>query len=162
MIVDGNFFQESIGGDMNESQMRDRIMELIVSQKLAVLATQKDEQPYNCLVALAGTADLRDLLFSTSRSTRKYDELKNNPRVSILIDNRSNKESDFDSAVAVTAIGRAMEARGVDRDNLANMGYELDYRKYTSGPINAVYYDWKHGTLWGGASNYGEDYGIAW
>ena len=48
------------------------------------------------------------------------------------------------------------------RDNLANMGYKLDYRKYTSGPINAVYYDWKHGTLWGGASNYGEDYGIAW
>ena len=48
------------------------------------------------------------------------------------------------------------------RDNLANMGYELDYSKYTSGPINAIYYDWKHGTLWGGASNYGEDYGIAW
>lgn len=48
------------------------------------------------------------------------------------------------------------------RDNLANMGYKLDYRKYTSGPINAIYYDWKHGTFWGGASNFGEDYGIAW
>jgi gamma-glutamyltranspeptidase/glutathione hydrolase len=48
------------------------------------------------------------------------------------------------------------------RDNLANMGYKLDYRKYTSGPINAIYYDWKHGTFWGGSSNYGEDYGIAW
>jgi gamma-glutamyltranspeptidase/glutathione hydrolase len=47
-------------------------------------------------------------------------------------------------------------------DNLANMGYEVSYRRYTSGPINAVYFDWKHGTLWGGASNYGEDYGIAW
>lgn len=48
------------------------------------------------------------------------------------------------------------------RDNLADMGYELDYRKYTSGPITAIYYDWKHGTFWGGASNFGEDYGIAW
>jgi len=48
------------------------------------------------------------------------------------------------------------------RDNLANMGYKLDYRKYTSGPINAIYYDWVHGTFWGGASNFGEDYGIAW
>ena len=48
------------------------------------------------------------------------------------------------------------------RDNLANMGYKLDYRKYTSGPITAIYYDWKHGTFWGGASNFGEDYGIAW
>ena len=106
---------------MNESQLRDRIRELLVSQKLAVLATQKDEQPYNCLVAIAGTVDLKDLLFSTSRSTRKYNELKTNPRVSILIDNRSNMESDFNSAVAVTAIGRATEARGVDRDNLANI-----------------------------------------
>lgn len=48
------------------------------------------------------------------------------------------------------------------RDKLATMGYRLDYRKYTSGPINALYFDWKHGTLWGGSSNYGEDYGIAW
>ncbi len=48
------------------------------------------------------------------------------------------------------------------RDNLANMGYKLDYKKHTSGPINAIYYDWKHGTFWGGASNFGEDYGIAW
>ncbi len=48
------------------------------------------------------------------------------------------------------------------RDNLANMDYKLDYRKYTSGPITAIYYDWKHGTFWGGASNFGEDYGIAW
>jgi len=48
------------------------------------------------------------------------------------------------------------------RENLANMGYKLDYRKYTSGPLNAIFFDWKHGTFWGGSSNYGEDYGIAW
>jgi len=48
------------------------------------------------------------------------------------------------------------------RDELQAMGYRLDYRKYTSGPINAIFFDWKHGTFWGGSSNYGEDYGIAW
>ncbi len=48
------------------------------------------------------------------------------------------------------------------RRELRRMGYQLDYRKYTSGPINAIYFDWKNGTLWGGASNYGEDYGIGW
>ncbi len=48
------------------------------------------------------------------------------------------------------------------KEILENMGYAVDYRKYTSGPINAIYFDWKHGTLWGGSSNYGEDYGIAW
>jgi gamma-glutamyltranspeptidase/glutathione hydrolase len=48
------------------------------------------------------------------------------------------------------------------RDKLTAMGYKLTVRKYTSGPINAIYFDWKHGTFWGGSSNYGEDYGIAW
>ncbi len=48
------------------------------------------------------------------------------------------------------------------RKNLEAMGYDLDYRKYTSGPINAIYFDWEHGTFWGGSSNYGEDYGISW
>jgi len=48
------------------------------------------------------------------------------------------------------------------RKTLEAMEYKLDYRKYTSGPINAIYFDWKHGTFWGGSSNYGEDYGISW
>ena len=48
------------------------------------------------------------------------------------------------------------------RDLLANMGYSIRVNKYTSGPMNAVFFDWKHGTFWGGSSNHGEDYGIAW
>ncbi|MCX8018891.1 MAG: gamma-glutamyltransferase [Chitinophagaceae bacterium] len=45
---------------------------------------------------------------------------------------------------------------------LKKMGYHITTRQRTSGPINAIYYDRKHGTLWGGSSNHGEDYGIAW
>jgi gamma-glutamyltranspeptidase/glutathione hydrolase len=48
------------------------------------------------------------------------------------------------------------------RAELAKMGYKLSYNKKTSGPITAIYFDWQHGTFWGGASNYGDDYGIAW
>ena len=48
------------------------------------------------------------------------------------------------------------------RDKLRAMGYVLSVKKYTSGPINAIYFDRAHGTFWGGSSNYGEDYGIAW
>lgn len=42
------------------------------------------------------------------------------------------------------------------------MGYDLRTSARTSGPITAIWFDWKHGTLWGGASHHGEDYGIAW
>ena len=48
------------------------------------------------------------------------------------------------------------------RAELAKMGYRPEYRRSTSGPINAVFFDWKHGTFWGGSSIDGEDYGIAW
>jgi gamma-glutamyltranspeptidase/glutathione hydrolase len=45
---------------------------------------------------------------------------------------------------------------------LRRMGYELRFDSRTSGPINAIFFDWEHGTFWGGSSNHGEDYGIAW
>ena len=48
------------------------------------------------------------------------------------------------------------------RKELEKRGYELVPRPRTSGPINAIYFDRAHGTFWGGSSNYGEDYGIAW
>ncbi len=45
---------------------------------------------------------------------------------------------------------------------LKELGYKVQKRAITSGPINAIYFDWKHGSFWGGASHHGEDYGIAW
>jgi gamma-glutamyltranspeptidase / glutathione hydrolase len=48
------------------------------------------------------------------------------------------------------------------REELRKMGYTLVFEPRTSGPINAIYFDREHGTFWGGSSNYGEDYGIAW
>jgi gamma-glutamyltranspeptidase/glutathione hydrolase len=52
------------------------------------------------------------------------------------------------------------------RDELEKMGYTLELERTsperTSGPINAILFDRKHGSRWGGSSNHGEDYGIAW
>lgn len=48
------------------------------------------------------------------------------------------------------------------RKELGRRGYKLSYQDRTSGPINAIYFDWQHGTFWGGSSNHGEDYGIGW
>jgi len=47
-------------------------------------------------------------------------------------------------------------------DELTKMGYKVAIGDRTSGPINAIYFDWKHGSFWGGSSNNGEDYGIGW
>ena len=85
---------------------------LFESQPLAVLATQSDAQPYTSLVAFASRKDLKELYFATTRATRKYANLLANPQVALLMDNRSNKPSDFRWAMAVTALGRAQELKG--------------------------------------------------
>jgi gamma-glutamyltranspeptidase/glutathione hydrolase len=48
------------------------------------------------------------------------------------------------------------------RGELRRMGYTMTFEDRTSGPINAILFDRPHGTLWGGSSNHGEDYGIGW
>jgi gamma-glutamyltranspeptidase / glutathione hydrolase len=48
------------------------------------------------------------------------------------------------------------------KNELTKMGYKVTSGNRTSGPINAIYFDWKHGSFWGGSSNNGEDYGIGW
>jgi gamma-glutamyltranspeptidase/glutathione hydrolase len=48
------------------------------------------------------------------------------------------------------------------RQELQRMGYKVEVEERTSGPINAILLDHEHGTMWGGSSDYGEDYGIGW
>ncbi|MEM1319639.1 MAG: gamma-glutamyltransferase [Bacteroidota bacterium] len=48
------------------------------------------------------------------------------------------------------------------RKALRAMGYKLEDSSRTSGPINAIFFDWEKGSMWGGSSNHGEDYGIGW
>ena len=48
------------------------------------------------------------------------------------------------------------------RAQLETMGYNVRVSARTSGPINAIFFDWEHGSFWGGSSNNGDDYGIIW
>jgi gamma-glutamyltranspeptidase / glutathione hydrolase len=48
------------------------------------------------------------------------------------------------------------------RKELVQRGYRLEFASRTSGPINAIMLDHAHGTISGGSSNHGEDYGVAW
>lgn len=48
------------------------------------------------------------------------------------------------------------------QSELRRMGYSLTFSDRTSGPINAIFFDWKNGAFWGGSSNHGDDYGVVW
>ena len=61
--------------------------------------------------------------------------------------------------------GRLLLANSIPqnvRDELTKMGYTFTFADRTSGPINAIFFDNEHKSMWGGSSNHGDDYGIAW
>jgi heme iron utilization protein len=97
------------------------LRKLFSNQLLAVLGTQSQAGPYGSLVAFYATDDLKYLVFATARSTRKYDNLTSTPQVAMVIDNRSNKEGDFQEAIAVTAVGKAKEVESSEKEQLQTL-----------------------------------------
>ena len=96
----------------------DNIRELLASQRLAVLSTQNQGQPYSNLVAFAVTPDLKYLLFATTRATRKFANLTADNRVAVMVNSSTNQASDFHRAISVTAIGRAEVVDGSDSETI--------------------------------------------
>ena len=102
--------------DKDLNKVKRDLRKLLDSQPLAVLATQNQGQPYASLIAFASSDDLKSLYFATTRSTRKYANLSGDSRVAVLVDNRSNKASDFRWAMAATATGKAKEVNARKRE----------------------------------------------
>lgn len=122
------------------AQLKEFLKDLFSSQRLAVLATQSETQPYGNLVAFAATHDLRHLLFATTRATRKYDNISSNPRIAMVVDNRSNQEADFHQAAAVTATGVVKETEGSERARFQKL-YLAKHpylREFVSSPTCAL------------------------
>ncbi len=113
---------------------------LLNSQRLAVLATQRQGQPHVSLVAFAATPDGRQLLFATTRTSRKYANLQADPRVALLIDSRTRTEADFHLAAALAAKGLAQEVSGADREAQAALflAKHPHLREFVAAPTCAL------------------------
>jgi nitroimidazol reductase NimA-like FMN-containing flavoprotein (pyridoxamine 5'-phosphate oxidase superfamily) len=121
-------------------EVLDLIRNLLESQRLAVLSTQNHGQPYCNLIAIAATEDLRHLLFATTRATRKYANLMADPRVAVLVDNRRNDPADFAEAAALTALGKAWEVQGVERQHFLEVYLKKHpyLKEFAAGPTCAL------------------------
>lgn len=96
--------------------LRTLLHEMLQTQRLAVLSTAGPGGfPYSNLVSFAALGADR-LLFATTRATRKYENLKADARVALLVDSRRNEEADFHEALAATALGTAVELTGEERE----------------------------------------------
>jgi nitroimidazol reductase NimA-like FMN-containing flavoprotein (pyridoxamine 5'-phosphate oxidase superfamily) len=102
-----------------DSDSSRELKRLCRGQSLGVLSTCREGKPYSSLIGFVASDDLKSIVFATMRHTRKYNNLRDNGQVSILIDSRTNQIEDFSDAAAATAIGTAHEVSGKQRDELA-------------------------------------------
>lgn len=66
----------------------ERMQELIRKQDMCVLTTVQGKDPHASLMAYLPDAQCRRLYLVTSRRTRKFQNLLQNPKVSLLVDDR--------------------------------------------------------------------------
>ncbi|MFZ0243349.1 MAG: pyridoxamine 5'-phosphate oxidase family protein [Desulfobacterales bacterium] len=117
-----------------------RIKDLCKAQKLAVLCTQSDNQPYASLMAFFVSPDLKRLYLITPKDTRKFQNLAANPRVAVLVTSSENKSSDFKLAMAATVIGNATEVSGPGRRRLIDRYLEKHphLEEFATSPSSAL------------------------
>jgi nitroimidazol reductase NimA-like FMN-containing flavoprotein (pyridoxamine 5'-phosphate oxidase superfamily) len=122
-------------------QLKKLLRELFRSQLFAALATRQLTRPYNNLIAFAATDDLKSILFATRRQTNKYANLLSDNAVSVLIDNRTNRDSDIRSAVAVTATGTAEELKDDQKESLLQLYLVKHHNmeKFVHSPESALF-----------------------
>lgn len=110
------------------TDLKRSIRDVLRSQGVAVLSTRGEEFPHACLVAFAFSPELDLIVFATSRSSRKYDNIMQDQRASILVDTRTNAEDDFHKASVVSANGFIDELSG---SNAGKLGKQfLDRHPY--------------------------------
>lgn len=111
------YINKENGNPESDESIESEIRSLCETQSFAVLATQGEGQPYTSLVGFATTEDLRYLVFSTPRQTRKFSLLEKNSHVSLLIDSRSNQPDSIELISAITLTGQvAIQSKEEDID----------------------------------------------
>jgi hypothetical protein len=99
-------------GDSSMSKqipIKQYIEDALQASRLAVLATEKDNQPHASLIAITPVNGLSQLIFVTSRNTRKFRNLQFNGKVAVLIQGEDLYNSGLKKSFALTAYGIAHE-----------------------------------------------------
>ena len=128
--------------EMTEKESLSRqISELMNDQRFGVLSScPKDGWPYGNLISFAVTDNLLGILFVTPRNTKKFANISDNEKISMLITNERNDSADIDHAVSVTVMGIAQEVTGSERESsIATLvGKHPRLESFFRSPMNAL------------------------
>ena len=114
--------------------MKATVASLLNQQVQCVLATLADQQPALHLMAYAFSADLDEIYVASMADTQKVRNMRRNPNVTCLWDNRSGNNSDHNVGLAMSGFGKARELSG---DSAAKVARLLAQRNATLKPLLA-------------------------
>jgi nitroimidazol reductase NimA-like FMN-containing flavoprotein (pyridoxamine 5'-phosphate oxidase superfamily) len=118
------------------SEIQDTIRRVLERNRLAVLATQRNGQPHASLIAFTPLEGLRFLAFATYRDTLKYESIREDPRVAILIEDRESDARRSDRRLVLTAVGEAIETPEEERQAyiVAHLARHPNLERFVSSP----------------------------
>ena len=110
-IIESRVIGKVLKNKPNQKNLKNILKILLKNSLYGVLATQYKSQPYASLLAYAFTGDLRNIIFVTPQTTRKYKLLNNCKQVAFQVDNRSSNPTNLMSIESLTATGQAHQIK---------------------------------------------------
>ena len=105
LIIDQ--YEMILQGEAMDEKIRERIRTVIQEQSTCVLATASENRPHCSLMAYATNSSCEEIYLMTLKDSRKYQNMCENPAVSLLIDTRQDTlKSDHAETMALTLSGR--------------------------------------------------------
>lgn len=92
--------------------MKDTVAALLKQQVQCVLATLGDKEAALHLMAYAFSSELDEIYLASLEKTQKVKNMRNNPAVTCLWDNRTGKHADHVEGMAMSGFGQARELTG--------------------------------------------------
>lgn len=109
---------------INTTPLPELLGGLLKDCRLAVLATEGSGQPHASLIAITPSHGYREIIFATYKNTRKYENLRLNSRVAVLIQGEDTDNSGQNKTIALTAFGHAAELELSEHEEAVNVHRE--------------------------------------
>jgi general stress protein 26 len=140
------------------TDMLKKIKALILRKDSCVLATTDGETPHCSLMAYVPDDSGERLFLITSSASRKYQNIRRHPHVSLLIDTRGEQQRELTQALTLTGICETLQdtaeiawvkaafvrqhphlAGFLCKDEMAVMCVQVEFFLLLDGPENAYY-----------------------
>lgn len=129
---------------MNKLDTHDQIQDILHKLRFGIFTSVKNNIPHPTLVAFINMENLSTIVFATTRKSRKFRNLIDNPVVAFFWNTQTNKPDDVNSSVTITAVGvanpleLAEEITRVKKRYLAKHPYMEDFLNDAETAVVAV------------------------